>query len=574
MIITSDELNYLVYRYLLEAGFTHSAYTFGHESFQNKNTNIDGRQVQPGALISYMQKGLLYTEAETHYDYDKGKNVVCNEPFSLIKKHHCKSSSLKDSKRRDNENSMPTSNFKASKKLKKEVDEIMKDGDRQGDEKKDQSKTSSSSNKQEELKKNKATMNGGAEPQEEEIVVDNMAAEKNKNNNNEQQDKMDVSEPKLAVASKSTTETPVPSSGGKLENETRNATILFSGKDVSIIQSHTSIPTPLCEWSNNESSSTSQYTLATGSNAGVVDLWNINTKQNITIKDSSTTNVNVTSLCWHSDDQSIGVGYNNGAAVVYGIDGSVKQRFKSHKGSVSALGFNRKGDVILSSSTDGTAVVWNAIDGQELMKLSHHTGAILKADWRNNLYFATCGVDTMINMCKVGDASFVRKFQGHTKQVNCIKWDPTGNMMASCSDDKSVKIWNLRMDTYACSFGDHKDKVLDIKWSPSKTCVNVASASEDCTAKLWDINKETCLFSYQGHTKAVKKLAFNNTGSLLGTVSADKFLHLWSTRTGKVVQSYKHDSELLNCSWNLKGQIALTAANGAVSIIDTRNINM
>lgn len=32
MSFSSDEVNYLVYRYLQESGFTHSAYVFGMES--------------------------------------------------------------------------------------------------------------------------------------------------------------------------------------------------------------------------------------------------------------------------------------------------------------------------------------------------------------------------------------------------------------------------------------------------------------------------------------------------------------------------------------------------------------
>jgi len=42
--LTSDELNFLVYRYLLESGFVHSAYAFGHESVVVKS-NIDSKQV-------------------------------------------------------------------------------------------------------------------------------------------------------------------------------------------------------------------------------------------------------------------------------------------------------------------------------------------------------------------------------------------------------------------------------------------------------------------------------------------------------------------------------------------------
>ena len=30
--------------------------------------------------------------------------------------------------------------------------------------------------------------------------------------------------------------------------------------------------------------------------------------------------------------------------------------------------------------------------------------------------------------------------QGHTNEVNAIKWDPQGKFLASCSDDMSLKV--------------------------------------------------------------------------------------------------------------------------------------
>jgi transducin (beta)-like 1 len=64
MAITSDEVNYLIYRYLLESGFSHSAFTFGIESHIH-DSSIDSSQVPPGALVTVIQKGVQYVEAET-----------------------------------------------------------------------------------------------------------------------------------------------------------------------------------------------------------------------------------------------------------------------------------------------------------------------------------------------------------------------------------------------------------------------------------------------------------------------------------------------------------------------------
>lgn len=32
-------------------------------------------------------------------------------------------------------------------------------------------------------------------------------------------------------------------------------------------------------------------------------------------------------------------------------------------------------------------------------------------------------------------------------EVNAIKWDPQGNLLASCSDDMTLKIWSMKQDT-------------------------------------------------------------------------------------------------------------------------------
>jgi transducin (beta)-like 1 len=62
--LTSEEVNYMVYRYLLESGFQHTAFLFGHESTV-KNTKINPNDVPSGALISFIQKGIQYLQIES-----------------------------------------------------------------------------------------------------------------------------------------------------------------------------------------------------------------------------------------------------------------------------------------------------------------------------------------------------------------------------------------------------------------------------------------------------------------------------------------------------------------------------
>lgn len=111
MSLSSDEVNYLIYRYLQESGFQHSAFSFGAESLIS-NSNINGSQVPPGSLISYLQKGLQYKEIETHLG-ESGTEVLCEEPFNLLTPHIC--SVKKKSQNSENVNSQ-------TKKKEKEVE--------------------------------------------------------------------------------------------------------------------------------------------------------------------------------------------------------------------------------------------------------------------------------------------------------------------------------------------------------------------------------------------------------------------------------------------------------------------
>ncbi len=44
-------------------------------------------------------------------------------------------------------------------------------------------------------------------------------------------------------------------------------------------------------------------------------------------------------------------------------------------------------------------------------------------------------------MCdQVGEAKPVKTFAGHDDEVNAIKWDPSGRLLASCSDDRTAKV--------------------------------------------------------------------------------------------------------------------------------------
>lgn len=61
------------------------------------------------------------------------------------------------------------------------------------------------------------------------------------------------------------------------------------------------------------------------------------------------------------------------------------------------------------------------------MQLLWFAAPTMDVDWGSGTSFATCSSDKRIFVCKVGDTEPTRCLEGHTDEVNNVKWDPSGS---------------------------------------------------------------------------------------------------------------------------------------------------
>ena len=86
-MIAGEEVNFLIYQYLEETGYKHTAFMFDCETRISRSSCQD-RHIPPGMLLMYLEKALLLLQMEMHLDKDE-EFVVCNQPFSLLNPHRC-----------------------------------------------------------------------------------------------------------------------------------------------------------------------------------------------------------------------------------------------------------------------------------------------------------------------------------------------------------------------------------------------------------------------------------------------------------------------------------------------------
>lgn len=97
--------------------------------------------------------------------------------------------------------------------------------------------------------------------------------------------------------------------------------------------------------------------------------------------------------------------------------------------------------------------------------------------------YASCGLYGRICVWSAITAQPTFVLENHQKPVNCIKFDESDSVLASCSDDHTVKLWDLRHRHVMYTFNDHAAPVKCVCFVPKSNCI--ASAAEN-TVLVWN----------------------------------------------------------------------------------------
>ncbi|XP_051124056.1 WD40 repeat-containing protein HOS15-like isoform X2 [Andrographis paniculata] len=576
--ITSAELNYLIFRYLNESGFTHTAFTLGYEAGLNKST-IDSSDIPPGALVTFVQKGIQYLELEANLSNDGDdteEDFQFLHPLDLITKDvnelqkiviEKKEKNLKDKskgKEKQNVENGQGLDHRDEMEMEMEKDKNKELARVKENEKQHRDKEKERERQRADKEKEKAK---GKEKEEPVEGVSDLNHAQNGVNGKIEENKTDGgAEPMDICSSLATLPCEFPSS------------------DVTLLQGHTS-EVFSCAWNPVGS------LLASGSGDSTARIWRIDGSSSSNLENGSPSIVlrhfrgrpnekckDVTTLDWNAEGSLLATGSYDGQARLWSKEGELIGSLNKHKGPIFSLKWNKKGDLLLSGSVDKTAIVWDVKTGDWKQQLECHSAPILDVDWRNNGSFATCSADSMIYVFKAGDDRPIRCFAGHQAEVNAIKWDPTGSMLASCSDDTTAKIWTTKQDNCVLDLRDHTKEIYTVRWSPTGPGTNnpnkqllLASASFDSTIKLWDVDGGRLVHSLNGHRDPVYSVAFSPNGNYLASGSLDKCLHIWSVKEAKIIKTYTGNGGIFEVCWNREGnKIAACFANNVVCVLDFR----
>jgi WD40 repeat protein len=166
----------------------------------------------------------------------------------------------------------------------------------------------------------------------------------------------------------------------------------------------------------------------------------------------------------------------------------------------------------------------------------------------------------------------VASLQGHAGVVRACQFSPNGCFIATCSWDKTIRLWYTHNFQLASLLQGHKYGVTDCTFSPSGDLL--ASSSWDNTVGLWDVATGQLVQQLTGHTSAVSACSFGVGGSLLATSSWDGTVRVWDlSQASPAITLTGHNEAVYDvvCSPVEPGILASCGRKGMIAVWDARS---
>eukprot|EP00012_Vannella_robusta_P002216 CAMPEP_0206185292 /NCGR_PEP_ID=MMETSP0166-20121206/1717_1 /ASSEMBLY_ACC=CAM_ASM_000260 /TAXON_ID=95228 /ORGANISM="Vannella robusta, Strain DIVA3 518/3/11/1/6" /LENGTH=401 /DNA_ID=CAMNT_0053600451 /DNA_START=976 /DNA_END=2181 /DNA_ORIENTATION=- len=236
---------------------------------------------------------------------------------------------------------------------------------------------------------------------------------------------------------------------------------------------------------------------------------------------------------------------------------------KGHSKEVYVCAWNNKKDILASGSADTTARIWRVrsdpskkgatpttvLPHQNPATTDNEEVSVIRWDPTGN-FLATGAVDGVARIW-TAKGTLKHTLVQHKEPIFSLKWNKEGNFLLSGSADHTAIVWDVAAGEMKQQFAFHGAPTLDVDWKDNKT---FATCSSDHSIHVGEIGTTQSIRRFDGHKNEVNTIKWCPAGRLLASCSDDCTAKLWSMDAKEALYDFKeHEKELYTIEWSPTG---------------------
>ncbi len=228
----------------------------------------------------------------------------------------------------------------------------------------------------------------------------------------------------------------------------------------------------------------------------------------------------------------------------------------------SRTSLQRAAIMILTGSSDNTAVLRDIQSGETLQTLKHGGGVWSVAFSWNGQQILTGSDDKTAILRDIQSGKTLQTWN-HNDWVYSVAFSPDGKQVLTGSRDKTAVLRDVQSGKTLQTW-NHSDSVSSVAFSPDGK--QVLTGSDDKTAVLRDAKSGKILQTWK-HNGWVRGVAFSPNGKQVLTGSADRTAVLRDVQSGATLQTWKHDYSVFSVAFSPDGKQVLTGSDDKTAVL-------
>ncbi|KAF3157631.1 hypothetical protein TWF569_000196 [Orbilia oligospora] len=245
-----------------------------------------------------------------------------------------------------------------------------------------------------------------------------------------------------------------------------------------------------------------------------------------------------------TDDKILASAFADGTIRLWDVGtGRLLRTLEGHTDSANAVVFTPDGRLLASASNDQTVVLWEAKTGEKVRRLKGHSRYVLALGFSpDGRILASASASGSIILWRIDTGEALQRLSGRSDYIRAVVFSPDGKVLASvpdagkalasASDDRAVKLWDVGVSLRGPRLSKKKDSVREMAISSEDATLAIllGDGSDKGTLRLWDTRIGAPVGEVALGRKELKLLVFSPDGRILASVYNSREIVLWDVR--------------------------------------------